>query len=178
MKPRYTEKECTAYHEAGHAVAAFELRRGVRQVTIEPDPERGTLGHVLQRSLLALCRDQSDPGAPRQRARVERAHVEREILCCFAGGIAEGHFRGRRNHVGARTDRKCALELASRLCGDLNETRAYLRWLLLRTRNLVLSQWPGVKRVAAELLVHRTLTGPKARKAYLAGINDDMNAHA
>jgi ATP-dependent Zn protease len=39
----------TAYHEAGHAVAAYELRLPFRYVTIIPDEEKMTLGHIIYR---------------------------------------------------------------------------------------------------------------------------------
>ena len=39
------KRECaTAYHEAGHAVAAFLLRRRLRRATIIPDED--SLGHI------------------------------------------------------------------------------------------------------------------------------------
>ena len=34
-----------AYHEAGHAVIALDMRRGVRLVSIISDEGRGSLGH-------------------------------------------------------------------------------------------------------------------------------------
>jgi ATP-dependent Zn protease len=37
--------ERTAYHEAGHAVAAYVVHRGNRSVSIIPDESDGTLGH-------------------------------------------------------------------------------------------------------------------------------------
>jgi ATP-dependent Zn protease len=172
-KPIDTELECTAYHEAGHAVAALVQGREVSEVTIVPDAKGDTLGHLRQDSLPALVLDQCDPGAPEQ-----RAGVEREILFCFAGPIAEEIFCGRKNHDGASGDMTCALRLASFLCGNVDETAAYFDRLLLQARDLVLSHWPAVKRVADELLDRRTLTGPQATEAYLAGINADMNAHA
>jgi hypothetical protein len=37
----------TAVHEAGHAVAAFTLGLPFRWVSVKPDPETGSLGHVV-----------------------------------------------------------------------------------------------------------------------------------
>jgi hypothetical protein len=37
----------TAVHEAGHAVAAFKLDLPFRWVSVKPNPERGTSGHVV-----------------------------------------------------------------------------------------------------------------------------------
>ena len=51
MKQRRRRYESTAYHEAGHAVAAFVLRLkiGRRGVTIVPDRERDMLGYANSR---------------------------------------------------------------------------------------------------------------------------------
>jgi ATP-dependent Zn protease len=171
---RRTELECTAYHEAGHAVAAFALGRGVRHVSIEPDLEKGSLGHCRKHHLPSLKDAEFADDTPRHRTRMER-----EIICFFAGGIAERHFRGRRNNVGASRDLTAAVSLAECLCGSLKETEAYLNWLYIRAENLVLVQhhWAGVQRMAKELLAHRILTGRQAREAYVAGINDAVNEH-
>jgi ATP-dependent Zn protease len=48
MNRRRRRHESTAYHEAGHAVAAFVLRLkiGRRGVTIVPDKEHDVLGYA------------------------------------------------------------------------------------------------------------------------------------
>lgn len=43
---RHSKLKATAYHEAGHAVAAFLLHRGFRRVTIVPG--EGFLGQLLK----------------------------------------------------------------------------------------------------------------------------------
>ena len=59
MKPRRRRHESTAYHEAGHSVAAFVLRLkiGRRGVTIVPDRERDMLGYA---SVTAQLRERPD----------------------------------------------------------------------------------------------------------------------
>ncbi len=45
-RAKTTKQKAVAYHEAGHAVAAFYLHMPVYKATIKPDSERGTDGHV------------------------------------------------------------------------------------------------------------------------------------
>ena len=71
MKRPRRRHESTAYHEAGHAVAAFVLRLkiGRRGVTIVPDKERDMLGYV---NITAQLRERPDCAtSARTRARIE-----------------------------------------------------------------------------------------------------------
>jgi hypothetical protein len=57
----------TAYHEAGHVVAAFTLRRGIKHVCIVPNFEMGALGDVQPKDKPANLNLEFDPD-PRSRA--------------------------------------------------------------------------------------------------------------
>ncbi len=84
------EEVSTAYHEAGHAVAAYLLKRSFNYVTIVPDEEKGSLGHVRFRGF----GENFDPAfdySPQMRLRLER-----EIICSLAGDAAESIHLGRR----------------------------------------------------------------------------------
>ena len=81
--------EALAHHEAGHAVAAVELRRAINYVTIIP--ENDSLGHC------------SFPD-PKFDDRRLAAWIEREVLIGLCGGAAEAKLIGRRNHRGAMGD--------------------------------------------------------------------------
>ena len=85
--PRRPKREAaTAYHEAGHAVVG--LWKGVPtrllRVSIIPDPDQGTLGHV-QRGLNRRVRD-FELGDDGRAHRVWRA----SILTLTAGGQVNG----------------------------------------------------------------------------------------
>lgn len=45
-----TDEHATAYHEAGHAVAALARGRPVTLVTIVPDEQAGSAGHCIMPS--------------------------------------------------------------------------------------------------------------------------------
>jgi ATP-dependent Zn protease len=75
--------ERTAYHEAGHAVAAHVLRRPFRRRTIAPDAEAGTLGLI---TYAPFPRDFDPANVSERRARY---HLERSIITALAGNVAE-----------------------------------------------------------------------------------------
>ena len=151
--------ESTAYHEAGHAVAALALGRGVKCVSIVPGEE--ILGHCAHHKLRSFQPDIHTNGRTLRR-------IEQSILILLAGGEAEAKFRGRHNHIGAERDYQDAIDLAMCVFGSEEETEAYLRWLLIRARNLITSlvNWPIVEHVAAELLARKTLNGREMREEY------------
>jgi ATP-dependent Zn protease len=156
-----SDLECTAYHEAGHAVAAIALPRGVKQVSIVPDEERGSLGHCRNSELPSLVRLEYEDSPYLRRS------VELECITFCAGGIAETKRRGRRNHTGARADMNNAFELASRLFGD-EVGEKYLSYLHARAAQLLErpEHWAAVEYVARELLEHQTITGRHAKELF------------
>jgi hypothetical protein len=156
---RPSQLKRTAYHEAGHAVVSFALRRAVRRVSIVPGEE------FLGRCTLAQAGDPD--GLPE---RQERARAEREILVLLAGGLAEAKLAGRHNHAGASQDIDAAFSWATRVSGSMEEAEAYLAWLRVRARHLldVPEHWSAVEALAAELLQRREVSGRAARRVYLA----------
>jgi hypothetical protein len=156
MKRKKLEK--TAYHEAGHAVAAFYMKRPFRYVTIEPDED--CLGHIMYKKF----RDSFNPeiGSDRE----IRKPLEKAITTAFAGPIAEQIFSGRKNIVGAKGDLRDALNYAFYLCGSPEETEAYVNWLWIRTKNMIRqpAKWCSVEGLAKELLDYRKIEYMKARR--------------
>src|SRR5436305_1804383 len=104
-RKRPAELECTAYHEAGHAVAAFALRRAVRRVSVVPDVAADSVGRCAYGSLADTFRPDVDNASSKTRARAECV-----IMLALAGGIAEALFKGRHNHGGAGRDYASALD--------------------------------------------------------------------
>ena len=156
MKRKKVEK--TAYHEAGHAVAAFYMKRSFRYVTIEP--EEDSLGHIMYKKFRDSFNPEIDPD------REIRKPLEKAIITAFAGPIAEQIFSGRKNIIGAKSDLRDALDYACYLCGSLEETEAYVNWLWIRTKNMIKqpAKWCSVEGLAEELLDCRKIGYMKARK--------------
>lgn len=205
-KRKLTREERTAYHEAGHAVAHFFVGHPAKRATIIPDEAEGTLGHVQAWASRALGANLSgevsyreeDPmrlarglpsrrlgsdGKPVPRERSEawiERRVQLEIMTLLAGGIAEKRAGGRANHVGARSDREKANELAFQLMSrgltrgsGRRQAEALLRWLTIRAEELVAHWWDCVEEIAEALLAHKTLTGKDVREAIKRAIEPE-----
>lgn len=145
----------TAYHEAGHAVAAMQLGVGIgrRGVSIIPGEDFAGFAHVLKgfrgRPDLDLI-----TGAMRLKA-------ENRVIVSFAGPAAQRRFRASsvRSYHG-RSDRERAIDLLIFFASPTRELEAYLRWLHIRTENLVAGQawWLMIEAVAEALMTHKRLT--------------------
>jgi hypothetical protein len=142
---RPSRVERTAYHEAGHAVAAY--LRHLRFTSVSIVPDRGTLGRC-EFSEAPIVIDLSVPPTPHTRARVETL-----IVVSLAGVIAECLLTGRHNWRGAHADLHDAARYAESLAGSDAEASAYARWLWEHTRVLLSAPrcWLAVQRLAAAL---------------------------
>ncbi|QKC81546.1 hypothetical protein EB232_07700 [Mesorhizobium sp. NZP2077] len=140
----------TAYHEAGHAVAALTYGGHVRIVTI--DPAHGATGSVAYDSPMRRLRPDLRI-TPAGRMKIEAA-----IIIALAGEIAQRRHRPssiRTWHGGS--DRELAADLALRIAGSGDSATALLKWLEVRAKDLVNNYWPSIERLAAALLDRSTL---------------------
>jgi hypothetical protein len=168
LKPAF-KMQCAAYHEAGHAVMSFILRRGVTRVTIIPNDESKTLG---------LCTSTHLPRSFSPDMKMDaraRNVIEREVMILLAGTTAERKFRGRHNWRGANDDLRKAVNLASYYCPSTEEVGKYLDWLKERTWNDLCNKpahWRAVEYIAAELLETQAISGKKAKDLYHKAFSD------
>ena len=122
--------DATAYHEAGHAVAACEYRIAIKELSIISDEQ--THGRMLFKTpidLEAIDYDNSNR---------TRIRAELQIIVALAGGIAQRRRSARsmrRWHT--EGDHKFAAGIAMRLNGDVRTTSACLARLELVTENLI-----------------------------------------
>jgi hypothetical protein len=158
--------EAVAYHEAGHAVVALELRRGFRYATIVP--ETTSLGHLKPTKTPASFRP--DINTDRRTS----ARIEREVLIGLAGLVAEGIHRGRRNHGGASSDCRQVSNLASYHYGYGEVLTKWIDYMLARTEALVGSppNWVKVEALAKQLIIHRRLGVKRVREVCELAIKD------
>lgn len=153
-----TALAATAYHEAGHGVVAWRLGFKVRRVTIEPGKDHD--GFVEHDSPLRGVRLDID-GSDRARLRAEKA-----IMICLAGILAQRRFAPRSvRQWHGEADRDLAADLALRINGSGEAATAFLRWLDLRTADVIESAWDSVESLAAALLERRTLDAHAAKAA-------------
>src|SRR4051812_41850310 len=145
-----TPDEATAYHEAGHAVAALVLGRPVHKVSVLPDCDR-----------LGWCEFKKGVFRPSE------DWLEREVMIALAGMAAEARHTGEYALPEAAQDlrfvRKLALQRASERSVERLERR-----LLAKTENLLAddANWQAVELIAAELLKHGQISGRAARHLY------------
>ena len=150
-----TQRERTAFHEAGHAVASWWLRRGFKHVSIMPRED--DLGHLLSTGFPKWfdphsgCRDGRD-----------QLLIEKEVQVLLAGYAAERKFDPKQRRAGlSDADFHSANDFTFYLHGDGKEAEVFIELQMILARSLVLRWWPCVQAVAAALLEHSTLSARK-----------------
>jgi len=187
---REAERTLTAYHEAGHLLAAWRWRGSTaaperpRLLTIVPTPGR-SWGHMRQATYALAARD--------RRARelghalgFRRGMALLEVRVHLAGVAAEEVLTGARRFAPDDELAECegdllvwlecascwtrdyasaqeALWIAYPRASDATSTRALTREFLA-TKAFLAAHWPAVRAVAAALLEHGTL-GPDELEA-------------
>ncbi len=125
-----TEKEMTAYHEAGHTVAAFRFGHPHGFVSIVPNDATGTAGH-------SCCEDSDEP--------------EEMVIKLLAGYAAQVEAGG--NEADARAGSWSDFEEAQRWLSKGTELP------IEEARQFVRQNWKAIERFKDELLKHNVLDG-------------------
>ncbi len=151
-KGRTKKLVALAYHEAGHAVAAYRLKFPITEVTIVAQDDY--LGAVTHKGLQQRIYNALAYGSIRPQMRVK---IEEQMIISIAGPVAEQKYRGRYNHIAARSDWDGVTELALALWPQPDVASTYIRWMYLRAVHLINDDWPAVEAVANALLAMNTL---------------------
>jgi hypothetical protein len=146
-----TSEEATAYHEAGHAVAALALGRPVDRVSIRPDRDK-----------LGVCAFRKPVFRPSE------DWVEREMLISLAGIAAEARRTGEYAWDGADRDYRYAYELALDRAGAPRRAERLVKRVLSKVEHLLSrdANWRTVERLVEELLRRREISGRAARSLF------------
>lgn len=157
-KKSVTKFQRAAYHEAGHAVVSYVVKRRLSYCTIEPNPDNHTLGHCEYRNLAAFKPDAVLTGRLRNQ-------IEKLIIVLLAGAVAERLKFGRTYWRGSENDTTQAHDLAIYLCSEDKEAGAFINWLWERTRNILefRPHWAAVEAIADELMKSKYISERKAR---------------
>ena len=104
---KVTARERTAYHEAGRAVTAYILRLRFHYLTIKPDRETETAGHMLSVLNENMARWEMSDGWPDK----YRARLERQAMISLAGAVAQELIASRPEWDRATSDLRTALDM-------------------------------------------------------------------
>jgi ATP-dependent Zn protease len=125
------EEKATAYHEAGHALAAYRFGHYGGRITIVPNGDR--VGRSLSE---AEWGDGS-------------TDIE-QIIVLFAGLASESKYNADANKLGSSDDDEKAADLLERT----NETESSLR---KKAKELIDKNWQIIEAIAEKLFIHKTL---------------------
>lgn len=170
MKRGNHHRKATAYHEAGHAVAAFFLGFKTRQVTVKPGKDYSGLHSEMGRHYLEGldCREITP---------LVRDRIERRVIVRLAGAAAQRRFNRRSyRHYHADDDHQQAVDLLFRIASSGKEVTAYCRWLGIRTENIVACHWQEIKNVADALIEQETLDGATITQVIRQAMKQAVNS--
>lgn len=143
--------ELVAYHEAGHALAAFLLGGEVRVVTIQPDRDDGPRRDGDTQVLWRRSRDG------------DKAFAAKTIEVSLAGPVAEMLYTGDELHPGAvdewSADWREAWRAGALLHADERRRLRYLEDVAVKLYHRFRGDehWAALAALADELLAHETL---------------------
>jgi hypothetical protein len=171
---RSSQLKSTAYHEAGHAVAAWWLNIGLRRkgVTIVPDRAEGILGSSTSRQTIGR-------GIEWATSDKNRIRVERRVQMMLAGEVAQRRFApGSVRHYHAESDRIKAIDALSYFAADQRELEAWLKLLYIRTENMFANPniWRATEVLATALMQRQTIGGKEAKEIIYEAVN--QSAHS
>lgn len=125
------EEKATAYHEAGHALAAYRFGHYGDRITIVQK------GHALGSSLSEVAWGDGSKD------------IE-QIIVLFAGFASESKYSADADKLGSSDDDENAAELLERT----NETEPSLR---IKAKEIINKNWIFIEAIAEKLFVYKTL---------------------
>jgi hypothetical protein len=147
----------TAYHEAGHAVAAVYAKRPFAYVTIVQEAD--SLGHLLPKPWANFRPDCVTDLRTNHR-------IEQTVRSLLAAGVAAERFAGRYDRGACSSDWKQAVNVASYLVPASGPLEKYLDYLLADLRVWIRAPhvWIPIKQTAELLLAKQTIKAAAVRK--------------
>lgn len=162
----HDRRTLAAYHEAGHAVVAYD--QGVRVHGISIVPDEGRMGHIAIDTLLL---NRLAPTFQSNKGAGNRFTMERHVMV-LQGGHAAVHLLepvGKELAVtvnGEGSDQNIAMSLVKAFASSDQEAEKYYQWLDARTEGIIANpmRWYQVKILAEELLEQEQLGARRVRE--------------
>jgi hypothetical protein len=166
FRPDANRRTSAAYHEAGHAVVAYDQGIGIHGITIVPDERRN--GHIRVDTLLL---DRLAPTFRSDKGARNRFTMERHVMVLLGGDCAVRRLNPKqtadlRPHHAEGSDQSTAMNLLLTFAADREEADRYYEWLESRTIGIIKTsqRWYQLKRLAAALLKQDKLGARKVRE--------------
>jgi hypothetical protein len=154
---KWTQRERTAHHEAGHAAVAFHCGFPIKTVSIRRSfVRRGNIKHG----------DMSPWVAQLLSANGKAAAADRFVLCCLAGFYAECRLTGGGHLSGASDDINKALEVTRFVYPSKPEAMKFFDRQRAKLKRLFANDgfWAAVCELAERLLEDTDVSGATARQ--------------
>jgi hypothetical protein len=162
----YDRRTLSAYHEAGHAVVAYD--QGVRVHGISIVPDEGRMGHIAIDTLLL---NQLAPTFQTNKGARNRFTMERHVMVLQGGHASVRKLEPARKNLaeavnGEGSDQNIAISLVKAFAADQLEAEKYYQWLDARTEGIMANpmRWFQVRILAESLLQHEQLGARKVRE--------------
>jgi len=171
---KHDRRTLAAYHEAGHAVVAFD--QGVRVHGISIVPDEGRMGHIAIDTLLL---NRLAPTFRFNKGAINRFTMERHVMVLQGGHAAIRRLDPAKKALaetvnGEGSDQNIAITLVKAFAaGDL-EAEKYYEWLDARTEGILANpmRWYQVK-VLAEALLELEQLGARRVREIIKGAGEE-----
>ena len=161
----FDRRTLAAYHEAGHAVVAYD--QGVRVHGISIVPDEGRMGHIAIDTLLL---NRLAPTFQSNKGARNRFTMERHVMVLQGGHAAVNSLDPSRKDLaetinGEGSDQNIAMSLLNAFAEGELEADKYYQWLDARTEGIVANpmRWYQVEALVEELLKEGSLGARKVR---------------
>ncbi len=162
---KYDRRTLSAYHEAGHAVVAYD--QGVRVHGISIVPDEGRMGHIAIDTLLL---NQLAPTFQTNKGARNRFTMERHVMVLQGGHAAVNRLvpdsRELADTVNSEgSDRNIAMSLLEAFASGNREAEKYYQWLDARTEGIMANpmRWHQVEALVNALLNEGSLGARRVR---------------
>lgn len=161
----YDRRTLAAYHEAGHAVVAYD--QGVRVHGMSIVPDEGRMGHIAIDTLLL---NRLAPTFSHNKGARNRFTMERHVMVLQGGHAAVHRLAPSRKELvetvnGEGSDQNIAMTLLQAFTARELEAERYYQWLDARTEGIIANpmRWYQIQSLAEALLEHEQLGARKVR---------------